>query len=49
MERATPDITRFSLFARGISPMNVDAMHAALGLSFTIIWLVVGQIVVTNR
>ncbi|KAA1262567.1 hypothetical protein LF1_51340 [Rubripirellula obstinata] len=29
--------------------MNVDAMHAALGLSFTFVWLLVGQILVGNR
>jgi hypothetical protein len=29
--------------------MNVDAMHAALGLSFTFIWLLVGQIIVGSR
>ena len=29
--------------------MNVDAMHAALGLTFTFVWLLVGQILVGNR
>lgn len=29
--------------------MNVDAIHAALGLIFTFVWLVVGQIIVGNR
>jgi hypothetical protein len=29
--------------------MNVDAIHATLGLTFTAIWLLVGQILVGNR
>lgn len=29
--------------------MNADAIHAALGLTFTAIWLLVGQILVGNR
>ena len=29
--------------------MNADAIHAALGLTFTFIWLLVGQILVGNR
>ena len=29
--------------------MNVDAMHTALGLTFTFVWLLVGQILVGNR
>lgn len=29
--------------------MNADAIHAALGLTFTAIWLLVGQILVANR
>ena len=29
--------------------MNVDAMHAALGVAFTFVWLFVGQILVGNR
>ena len=29
--------------------MNVDALHAALGFAFTLVWLFVGQILVTNR
>jgi hypothetical protein len=29
--------------------MNADAIQAALGLAFTAIWLLVGQILVGNR
>jgi hypothetical protein len=29
--------------------MNVDALHAALGIAFTAIWLLVGQILVSSR
>ena len=29
--------------------MNVDTMHAALGLTFTAVWLFVGQILVGSR
>jgi hypothetical protein len=29
--------------------MNVDAIHAALGVAFTAVWLLVGQIVVGSR
>ena len=29
--------------------MNADAIHAALGVAFTAVWLIVGQIVVGNR
>jgi hypothetical protein len=29
--------------------MNADAIHAALGLTFTAIWLLVGQILVGSR
>jgi len=29
--------------------MNADAIHAALGLAFTAVWLLVGQILVGNR
>ncbi len=29
--------------------MNVDAIHAALGIAFTAIWLLVGQILVGGR
>ncbi len=29
--------------------MNVDTMHTALGLIFTAVWLLVGQILVGNR
>ncbi len=29
--------------------MNVDAVHTALGLAFTFVWLFVGQILVGNR
>lgn len=29
--------------------MNIDAIHTALGLTFTAIWLLVGQILVANR
>lgn len=29
--------------------MNVDTLHAALGLAFTAIWLLVGQILVAGR
>lgn len=29
--------------------MNVDAIHTALGLAFTAVWLLVGQILVTSR
>ncbi|QDV61465.1 hypothetical protein [Crateriforma conspicua] len=29
--------------------MNPDAFHAALGLTFTFVWLMVGQIIVGSR
>lgn len=29
--------------------MNADAIHTALGLVFTAVWLLVGQIVVGSR
>lgn len=29
--------------------MNADTLHAALGVAFTAIWLIVGQILVGNR
>jgi hypothetical protein len=29
--------------------MNVDAIHTAFGLTFTFIWLIVGQIIVDGR
>lgn len=29
--------------------MNVDTIHAALGLTFTAVWLLVGQILVASR
>jgi len=29
--------------------MNVDAIHTTLGLAFTIIWLMVGQIIVAKH
>ncbi len=29
--------------------MNIDAIHAALGITFTAIWLLVGQILVASR
>ncbi|TWU59060.1 hypothetical protein Poly51_18450 [Rubripirellula tenax] len=29
--------------------MHVDAIHTALGLTFTFVWLFVGQILVGNR
>jgi hypothetical protein len=29
--------------------MNADAIHTALGLAFTAIWLLVGQIIVGSR
>jgi hypothetical protein len=29
--------------------MNADAIYAALGLTFTAVWLLVGQILVGNR
>ncbi|TWU22173.1 hypothetical protein Pla52o_32270 [Novipirellula galeiformis] len=29
--------------------MNVDTLHAALGITFTAVWLVVGQILVGSR
>lgn len=29
--------------------MNADAIHAALGLTFTFVWLMVGQILVGSR
>ena len=29
--------------------LNVDAIHTALGLLFTTVWLLVGQILVANR
>lgn len=29
--------------------MNADAIHTALGLVFTAVWLMVGQIVVGSR
>ena len=31
------------------SNMNADAIHAALGVAFTAVWLIVGQILVGNR
>lgn len=29
--------------------MNVDTIHAAFGILFTAVWLIVGQILVTGR
>lgn len=29
--------------------MNADAIHTALGLTFTAVWLIVGQIIVGSR
>ena len=29
--------------------MSVDTLHAALGLTFTAVWLFVGQILVASR
>jgi hypothetical protein len=29
--------------------MNVDTIHAALGLTFTAVWLMVGQILVASK
>lgn len=29
--------------------MSVDALHAALGVLFTFVWLLVGQIIVGSR
>jgi len=29
--------------------MNVDTLHTALGLAFTAVWLLVGQILVGGR
>lgn len=29
--------------------MNVDAVHAAFGFAFTLVWLLVGQIMVGGR
>ena len=29
--------------------MNVDAIHTTLGLAFTIVWLMVGQIIVAKH
>jgi len=29
--------------------MNVDAIHTAFGLTFTLVWLLVGQIIVAGR
>ncbi len=29
--------------------MNIDAIHATLGLVFTAVWLLVGQIIVGSR
>ena len=31
------------------SNMNVDTLHAALGIAFTAVWLLVGQILVAGR
>ena len=29
--------------------MNIDTLHAALGVAFTFVWLAAGQILVGNR
>jgi hypothetical protein len=29
--------------------MNADALHTALGIAFTAVWLLVGQILVAGR
>ena len=29
--------------------MSVDSLHAALGIVFTVVWLLVGQILVDGR
>jgi hypothetical protein len=29
--------------------MSADAIHAALGLTFTFVWLMVGQVLVASR
>lgn len=29
--------------------MSVEALHAALGVTFTFVWLLVGQIIVGSR
>jgi len=38
-----------SLSCRQAIPMSVDALHAALGVLFTFVWLLVGQIIVGSR
>lgn len=38
-----------SLLIPEVSIMNVDAFHAAFGLTFTFVWLIVGQIIVDGR
>lgn len=47
MERANE--RPVSLFNGRPTAMNADAVHAALGLTFTFVWLMVGQILVGNR
>ncbi|WP_261340350.1 hypothetical protein [Novipirellula maiorica] len=37
------------LLSKGSPPMNADTLHAALGITFTAVWLVVGQILVGSR
>ena len=46
MERANP--IPFPLIEARVL-MNVDTLHAALGLAFTAVWLLVGQILVAGR
>ncbi len=29
--------------------LNVDAIHTALGIAFTAVWLMIGQIMIGNR
>lgn len=29
--------------------MNIEALHAAFGLAFTFVWLIVGQIIVDGN
>ncbi|TWU41092.1 hypothetical protein [Novipirellula artificiosorum] len=38
-----------SFLGKGPLTMNVDTLHAALGILFTAVWLIVGQILVGGR
>lgn len=46
-ERA--ESTRFHLCFQARKMLNIDAVHAALGFTFTAVWLLVAQIIVTDR